>query len=86
MVDTVIYFEGDSTHLYRMLRPTKNRFGSIAEIGIFEMTSSGFKEIVNPSAIFIEQGDEKITGSRVPEIINARQEIKDALAPYSILK
>ena len=69
IVDTVIYLEAETTHNYRILRATKNRFGSINEIGIFEMTSSGFQEIKNPSAIFIEQGDQKITGAVISCII-----------------
>ena len=63
IVDTVIYLEAEKNHDYRMLRATKNRFGSIDELGIFEMTSSGFKEISNPSLIFIEASTEKISGS-----------------------
>ena len=56
MVDTVIYFEGDSsTHLYRMLRATKNRFGSVAEIGLFEMQSKGLIEVTNPSSLFLSK-------------------------------
>jgi DNA repair protein RadA/Sms len=53
MVDTVISFEGDSTHLYRILRATKNRFGSVLEIGLFEMNSSGLTEVANPSSFFL---------------------------------
>ncbi len=53
MVDTVVYFEGDSTHLYRMLRAAKNRFGSVSEIGLFEMKSEGLIEVTNPSTIFL---------------------------------
>jgi DNA repair protein RadA/Sms len=53
MVDTVIYFEGDSTHLYRMLRAAKNRFGSVAEIGLFEMGPAGLQEVLNPSSFFL---------------------------------
>jgi DNA repair protein RadA/Sms len=56
MVDTVAYFEGDSTHLYRMLRATKNRFGSVAEIGIFEMQPVGLVEVNNPSSLFLSSG------------------------------
>ena len=63
IVDTVIYLESEKGHDYRILRATKNRFGSIDELGIFEMTSTGFKEISNPSLIFIETGTEKISGS-----------------------
>lgn len=53
MVDTVIYFEGDSSHVYRILRPSKNRFGSVAEIGIFEMQPQGLIEVINPSSLFL---------------------------------
>jgi len=53
MVDTVIYFEGDTSHLYRVLRAVKNRFGSSAEIGIFEMNSRGLAEVTNPSSFFL---------------------------------
>ena len=53
IVDTVVYFEGDSSRLYRVLRATKNRFGSVAEIGLFEMKSDGLAEVVNPSAFFL---------------------------------
>lgn len=63
IVDTVIYLENEANNEYRILRTTKNRFGSTNEIGIFEMTGAGFKEISNPSAIFIDAGDEKINGS-----------------------
>ncbi len=53
MVDTVLYFEGDSAHLYRILRATKNRFGSVAEIGLFQMASDGLIEVTNPSSLFL---------------------------------
>ncbi len=53
MVDTVLYFEGDRHHAYRILRATKNRFGSTNEIGVFEMTAGGLREVVNPSAAFL---------------------------------
>lgn len=53
MVDTVVYFEGDSSRLYRVLRAAKNRFGSVAEIGLFEMKPEGLQEVVNPSAFFL---------------------------------
>jgi len=69
IVDTVIYLETETAHNYRILRATKNRFGSINELGIFEMTGSGFKEITNPSAVFIEQSEQKITGSVISCII-----------------
>lgn len=63
IVDTVIYLEADTTNDYRVLRAMKNRFGSVNELGIFEMTGSGFKEIVNPSLVFVESGLENISGS-----------------------
>jgi len=63
IVDTVIYLEAETANNYRILRATKNRFGSVNELGIFEMTGSGFKEVANPGAVFIETGEQKITGS-----------------------
>ncbi len=69
MVDTVIYFEGDSAHLYRMLRVTKNRFGSVAEIGLFSMTSEGLVEVANPSSLFLSESDSNArTGAAVTGI------------------
>jgi len=53
MVDTVVYFEGDSSHIYRVLRAVKNRFGSVAEIGLFEMKATGLEEVTNPSSFFL---------------------------------
>ena len=52
MVDTVLYFEGDEHHAYRILRAVKNRFGSTNEMGIFEMKQSGLKGVQNPSEMF----------------------------------
>jgi DNA repair protein RadA/Sms len=63
IVDTVIYLEADTTNDYRVLRAMKNRFGSVNELGIFEMTGAGFKEIINPSLVFVEAGLENISGS-----------------------
>ncbi|WP_295731427.1 DNA repair protein RadA [uncultured Limosilactobacillus sp.] len=65
MVDTVLYFEGDLHHTYRILRSVKNRFGSTNELGIFEMNSSGLKEVANPSEIFLEERLKDATGSAV---------------------
>lgn len=65
LVDTVLYFEGDRNHGYRILRAVKNRFGSTNEIGVFEMTSSGLKEVLNPSAIFLSERQSGATGSCV---------------------
>lgn len=65
MVDTVLYFEGDKNHTFRILRSVKNRFGSTNEIGIFEMTSRGLKEVTNPSEIFLSNRPESSPGSVV---------------------
>lgn len=69
MVDTVIYFEGDSSHTYRILRPTKNRYGSTAEIGLFEMRPEGLVEVTNPSQMFLSEHDLRArTGSVVAAV------------------
>ncbi len=65
MVDTVLQFEGDRNHLYRLLRAIKNRFGSTNELGIFEMTSTGLKEVENPSEIMITNHDGDLSGVSV---------------------
>lgn len=65
MVDTVLYFEGDLHHAYRILRAVKNRFGSTNEIGIFEMKTSGLTEVNNPSQIFLEERIAGATGSAI---------------------
>ena len=65
IVDTVLQFEGDSHHLYRILRASKNRFGSTSEIGVFEMTGKGLREINNPSELLINQQPPDLSGSAV---------------------
>lgn len=60
LVDTILYLEGDSQHLFRVLRTNKNRFGPVSEVGIFEMTEKGIKEVTNPSELFLKQ---KLTNS-----------------------
>ncbi|MGL6268734.1 MAG: DNA repair protein RadA [Chitinophagaceae bacterium] len=62
MVDTVLQFEGDQHYAYRILRTTKNRFGSTSELGIYEMTGEGMKPVENPSDILINQKDEPLSG------------------------
>jgi DNA repair protein RadA/Sms len=62
MVDTVLQFEGDRHYSYRILRTIKNRFGSTAELGIYEMQGSGLRQVSNPSEILISQRDEPVTG------------------------
>ena len=65
MVDTVLYFEGERQHTFRILRAVKNRFGSTNEIGIFEMQSQGLVEVTNPSELFLEERLEGATGSAI---------------------
>ncbi|WP_455377024.1 DNA repair protein RadA [Petrachloros mirabilis] len=65
IVDTVLYFEGDKGHSYRILRAVKNRFGSTNEIGVFEMKDSGLEEVSNPSELFLAERPQRITGSVV---------------------
>ncbi|MDP4282299.1 MAG: DNA repair protein RadA [Bacteroidota bacterium] len=62
MVDTVLNFEGDRNYGYRILRSVKNRFGSTSELGIYEMTDKGLREVSNPSEILISQRDEAVSG------------------------
>jgi len=65
MVDTVLYFEGDTDGRFRMLRAVKNRFGAVNELGIFAMTDKGLKEVNNPSAIFLSRSEVPVCGSVV---------------------
>jgi len=62
MVDTVLQFEGDRHHIYRILRTVKNRFGSASELGIYEMLGEGLREVSNPSEILLSQRDEPLSG------------------------
>jgi DNA repair protein RadA/Sms len=62
MVDTVLQFEGDRNHIYRILRSIKNRFGAAAELGIYAMQGSGLREVSNPSEILLSQRDEELSG------------------------
>ena len=65
LVDTVLYFEGDSNHTYRVLRSVKNRYGSTNEIGVFEMRDTGLTEVGNPSHLFLQQRPTNASGSVV---------------------
>lgn len=65
IVDTVLYFEGETRHLYRILRAVKNRFGPTNEIGVFEMRDEGLAEVTNPSSCFLEERPEGASGSVV---------------------
>jgi DNA repair protein RadA/Sms len=77
IVDVVLQFEGDGNHAYRLLRSIKNRFGSTAEIGIFEMQNSGLREVNNPSEILITQHDEALSGIAVAAML-------DGIRPFLI--
>ncbi|MCF6294417.1 MAG: DNA repair protein RadA [Flavobacteriaceae bacterium] len=65
MVDTVLQFEGDRNHVFRILRASKNRFGSTNELGIYEMQSSGLREVNNPSEVLISKKDEELSGNAI---------------------
>lgn len=85
MVDTVLYFEGERQHVYRVLRAVKNRFGSTNEIGIFEMLSRGLAEVKNPSELFISERQENTSGSVVVSSIEGTRplllELQALVAP-----
>lgn len=65
MVDTVLQFEGDRNHVFRILRANKNRFGSTNELGIYEMQGSGLRQVTNPSEILISKNDEELSGNSI---------------------
>ncbi|MBL8667145.1 MAG: DNA repair protein RadA [Rhodospirillales bacterium] len=65
MVDTVLYFEGERGHQFRILRSVKNRFGPADEIGVFEMSDAGLREVANPSALFLAERERDVAGSAV---------------------
>ncbi len=69
MVDTVLQFEGDRNYVYRILRTLKNRFGSTAELGIYEMQGGGLREVNNPSEILISKNDEILSGTAIASTI-----------------
>jgi len=75
IVDTVLQFEGERNHSYRILRAQKNRFGSTNEIGIFEMFEDGLHEVKNPSEIFLSEREKEITGSVVTASIEGTRPI-----------
>ena len=75
IVDTVLYFEGDKGHAYRILRAVKNRFGATNEIGVFEMKDSGLTEVSNPSELFLSGRPEQNAGSVVVSSIEGSRPI-----------
>jgi DNA repair protein RadA/Sms len=77
IVDVVLQFEGDSNYIYRILRAIKNRFGSTSEIGIFEMLSTGLREVDNPSEMFVNQHSEGLSGTAIAATV-------DGIRPFMI--
>jgi DNA repair protein RadA/Sms len=75
VVDTVLYFEGDASNDFRILRAVKNRFGSVDEVGIFEMTATGLCPVVNPSAAFLSGRDETSAGSAVTALMEGTRPV-----------
>ena len=75
MVDTVLYFEGDKSHVFRILRAVKNRFGSTNEIGVFEMNEKGLTEVPNPSAVFLAERSAVSPGSVVTSCMEGTRPI-----------
>jgi len=69
LVDTVVYLEVEKNHDYRLLRATKNRFGSVNELGIFTMTDKGFMEIKNPAAVFLDTQNLNLSGSIISSVM-----------------
>ena len=88
MVDTVLYFEGDSGHAYRIIRGIKNRFGPTHEIGVFEMRDTGLTEVANPSAFFLAERPEGAAGSVVvPSMEGTRPiliEVQSLVEPHEL--
>jgi DNA repair protein RadA/Sms len=88
MVDTVLYFEGERGHHFRILRAVKNRFGPTDEIGVFEMTGAGLKEVRNPSSLFVSERESEAPGTAVFAGIEGTRpllvEIQALVAPSSL--
>ncbi len=88
MVDTVLYFEGDRSHAFRMLRTVKNRFGSTNELGVFEMKAEGLVQVVNPSEIFLAERPLDVPGSVVlPSVEGTRPilvEVQALVSPTNL--
>ncbi|MFZ5424221.1 MAG: DNA repair protein RadA [Patescibacteria group bacterium] len=75
LVDTVLYLEGDNQHMYRILKTTKNRFGPISEVGVFEMTQQGMEEVKNPSKMFLSQRLSTTSGSCLTVLMEGQRPI-----------
>ena len=88
MVDSVLHFEGDRSHHFRILRGIKNRFGATDEIGVFEMTSNGLKQISNPSELFLTERKNEVAGTAVFAAIEGSRPLLveiEALVAHSTL-
>ncbi|WP_234572802.1 DNA repair protein RadA [Rhodohalobacter sp. 614A] len=75
MVDTVLHFEGDKNHLYRLLRCVKNRFGPAQEVGVFEMKEGGLEEVTNPSELFLSDSDLEVSGNSIACVMEGTRPI-----------
>lgn len=75
MVDTVLHFEGDKNHLYRLLRCVKNRFGPAQEVGVFEMKEGGLQEVRNPSELFLSDSDLEVSGNSIACVMEGTRPI-----------
>ena len=75
MVDTVLHFEGDKNHLYRLLRCIKNRFGPAQEVGVFEMKEGGLQEVRNPSELFLSDSDLEVSGNSIACVMEGTRPI-----------
>lgn len=75
MVDTVLQFEGDKNHYYRLLRSLKNRFGPAQEVGVFEMKANGLEEVLNPSSLFISDAGAEVSGNAITCIMEGSRPI-----------
>lgn len=88
LVDTVLYLEGDKRHEFRILRSQKNRFGSVDEVGVFQMTDRGLKEIANPSDVFLEERVTNVAGSCLAVVIEGTRpmltEIQALVVPSAL--
>lgn len=89
IVDTVLYFEGDQSSSFRLIRAFKNRFGAVNELGVFAMTEKGLREVTNPSALFLSHHSEQVAGSCItvtmegtrPLLIEIQALVDEAHAP-----
>lgn len=75
MVDTVLQFEGDRHHVYRIIRTIKNRFGSSSELGIYEMSGTGLRQVTNPSEILLSQREEPLSGITISAMLEGLRPI-----------